>query len=205
MGQALGWVAKGLDRETRPKGWRTGANCDPCARFRARFCQRVQSVPQHHRGKMIEELTLLTKRRGFLAVLGTALVSLLSRDKQVEATSTLSRQTHRSPAGTWVMTSFRPGGVEATVLVVITADGTFLRVGDAHPVESPGVGAWVQVREQEFDVSYMALPFDADRQFVRSRKAALHLTMNESFDELSGSTATGNLLQGRRFRVEPIA
>jgi hypothetical protein len=147
---------------------------------------------------------VLTKRRSFLGVLSASILGLLTREQRAEAGNSTAGQMDSSPAGTWVMTSSRTDGSEGTVLLALTSDGTFLRIGDAHPVESPGVGAWTQVSAREFDITYMALQFDAEGQLVRTRQTSLRLTMNAAFDEFAGITSGGNILQGRRFRAEPF-
>ena len=64
----------------------------------------------------------------------------------------------------------------------------------------------------------MALRYDADRNFIGTRKTNVRLTLNEAMDEFTGQTrgtvfdpdgnviSSGqNTIQGTRLRVEPFA
>jgi len=164
---------------------------------------------------------MVTKRRGLLTLIAAGLAALLHLGRQAEANSETSSQADQSPAGTWVITGARAdGSLRSTTFVALTADGSFFRAGENHPLESPGVGAWTRVGEHEFEVTYVALQFDVDGSFRGSRKSWQRLTMNSTFDEFTGvsrgeeidrdgailSTRTDpRPLQGRRFRAEPFA
>ena len=112
--------------------------------------------------------------------------------------------------GTWIV-----GG---RLLIQFTRDGGFQRIGAGTPLESPGYGTWARAGDREFDVTYMALRFDAEHNFIGTRKTNIRLRLSEALDEFAGQArgsvfdVDGNLIdspqnaiQGTRLRVESFA
>jgi hypothetical protein len=121
--------------------------------------------------------------------------------------------------GSWMVSITRPDGRRGTALLTFSPDGSLMRSGDLHPLESPGHGAWVRTGEREFDLTYVTLQFDPERNLVGSRSANIRLTLSVGLDEFAGVarvktmdlednllTTSGEIpLQGKRLQVEPYA
>src|SRR5262245_105483 len=155
---------------------------------------------------------MLTRRRGLLGGLTAGLAALVmpGPGRSAAASSGSSSQEGQGLDGTWV--------VDGNLLIQFTRDGGYRRSGADQPLESPGYGTWVRVGDREFDVTYMALRFDADHNFIGTRKANVRLRFNEAFDEFTGLgrgsvfDLDGNLigsrqraLRGTRLQVERFA
>jgi hypothetical protein len=123
--------------------------------------------------------------------------------------------------GCWVVNAVNPAptAVPNGTLVSFTPGGGFTRAGVTHPTESPGFGAWTQVGESEFDVTYLVVQFDMQGTFIGHRKAWLHITLDTSgmswtaqtlgalIDPKGTETATPALpggLRGERLVAEPV-
>jgi len=155
---------------------------------------------------------MLTRRRGLLGGLTAGLAALVmpGPGRSAAASSGCSSQEGQVLDGTWV--------VDWNLLIQFTRDGGYRRSGADQPLESPGYGTWVRVGDREFDVTYMALRFDAEHNFIGTRKTNIRLRLSEALDEFAGQArgsvfdVDGNLIdspqnaiQGTRLRVESFA
>jgi hypothetical protein len=82
--------------------------------------------------------------------------------------------------GSWGVTNGTAGSQPNAVLVNFIPGGIFMRAGTTHPTESPGFGAWRQVDDSRFEVTYMVVQFDKTGTFIGHRKAWLDVTVNPS-------------------------
>lgn len=94
--------------------------------------------------------------------------------------------------GAWLVTSERGSGVGKNMLT-FSSDGTFFRSGDTHPVLSGGHGAWRQVRQGEFEATYIAFRFDGNRRWVGSTKTTLFVKLGDSTNAFTGTANAVNL------------
>jgi len=122
----------------------------------------------------------------------------------------------RGLVGSWLVSASRPGG-QGVVLVTFISDGTFVRSGDTHPVLSVAHGAWTQVRDREFDATYIALRFDENRKLVGTQKTRIRITLGPGENDFTGlakvsvldpdgkeERASETRLRGTRIQVEPF-
>ncbi|SRR5579884_952424 len=123
-----------------------------------------------------------------------------------------------SLVGTWIVTSTRAGSVPNGILVTVLPDGGFLRTGNTHPTESPAMGAWRQVGDADYEVTYLALQFDNAGTFIGHRKTWLQIPLDPSGDSFTGrlrvvtldrngaeSAPTEGEIRGTRMVAEPFA
>jgi hypothetical protein len=82
--------------------------------------------------------------------------------------------------GSWLVTNSSPGSPANATLVTFIPGGAFIRAGTSHLSESPGHGAWKQVGESEYDITYVTVQFDKDGTFIGHRKSWLHATIDPS-------------------------
>jgi len=161
---------------------------------------------------------MLAKRRGFLGYFGAVLAATFLPGGALAATVAHASQDGLTLDGSWLLTTLLPTGARGAGLLTCTPDGGFVRSGDGHPLESPGHGAWERTGDREFNITYVALRFDADRNFIGSRKTNVRLTLDETLEAFTGQssstvydregniTGTGGVpLEGTRIRVEPFA
>ena len=149
-------------------------------------------------------LSLLTA----VVVAGCAASAGTRQDAAVEA--------NRGLIGAWIVTASRPAGVGKNLLT-FSADGTFFRSGDTHPVLSGAHGAWKRVGDKEFDSTYIAFRFDQSGKWVESTKTRIHIIPGPGDNEFTGvaKVSTRDLqdkevgtsetrLEGKRIQVEPF-
>jgi hypothetical protein len=79
--------------------------------------------------------------------------------------------------GSWLVST--PGGIANGTLVTFIPGG-FIRAGTTLPMETPGHGAWKQVGDHEYDITYVTIQFDKDGTFIGHRKSWLHATVDPS-------------------------
>ena len=116
--------------------------------------------------------------------------------------------------GAWLVSVSRPTG-QGVVLLTFTADGTFFRSADTHPVQSVGHGVWTPVSEHDIDATYIALRFDENRAHIGSQKTRLRITLGADPDHFTALGKVSTLavddgvqgtsqtqLQGQRIGVE---
>ena len=121
-------------------------------------------------------------RRAVVRAAGGALVA----GAALAAGAARAQEPPVSLVGTWVITSTRAGSVPNGILVTVLPDGGFLRTGNTHPTESPAMGVWRQVEEGVYEVTYMALQFDATGKFIGHRKAWLRIPLDPSGGSFTG-------------------
>ena len=80
--------------------------------------------------------------------------------------------------GSWLVTT--PGQVPNATLVTFIPGGAFIRAGTTHLMETPGHGAWKQVGDHEYDITYVTIQFDKDGTFIGHRKSWLRATVDPS-------------------------
>ena len=152
----------------------------------------------------------VVRTAGSALLAGTALGAIGTRTAGAQ-------EAERSLVGTWVITSTRAGSVPNGVLVTVLPQGGFLRTGNAHPTESPAMGAWEQVEDGVYEVTYMALQFDTKGAFIGHRKTWLRIPLDPSGDSFTGqfrvitldqsgaaSAPTEGEIRGSRMLAEPF-
>jgi hypothetical protein len=82
--------------------------------------------------------------------------------------------------GSWLVTNAVPGSPPNATLVTFIPGGAFIRSGNLHLSETPGHGAWKQVGDSEFEITYMTLQFDKEGNWIGHRKSWLHATVDAS-------------------------
>ena len=123
-----------------------------------------------------------------------------------------------SLVGTWLVSSTRAGTAPNGILVTVLPDGGFLRTGNTHPTESPAMGAWREVGDAVYEVTYLALQFDNTGTFIGHRKSWLRIPLDPSGDSFTGrfrvvtrdlngveSAPTEGEIRGIRIVAEPFA
>jgi hypothetical protein len=110
-----------------------------------------------------------------------------------------------------------PGfGPPFLALVTFTSNGGLILTSKLGP--GVGQGTWTQSGDHTFNYTVLLLLFDSNGHFAGTTKVRQAITVNETFDALSGPSkvdsfnAGGNLtftfppesIQGTRMRVEPI-
>jgi hypothetical protein len=125
-----------------------------------------------------------TSRRVLLRTAGRATVAAGATLAAAHASPVAAQQNDAVAAliGSWIVNAANPapGAVPNGTLVSFTPGGGFTRAGVTHPTESPGFGAWTQVGDSEFDVTYLVVQFDKQATFIGHRKAWLHVTLDPS-------------------------
>ena len=159
---------------------------------------------------------MASNRRSLLGLLAAgAAAAFLSRREAARAQQT-APGAGAGLVGAWLVASSRVTG-PGVVLLTFTSDGTFFRSGDTHPVLSVGHGAWVPVGERDFEATYIAWRFDANRSHIGSQNTRIRITLGPDPDQFTGLTKTSTLaldgsvqdtregqLQGQRIGVEPF-
>jgi hypothetical protein len=156
-------------------------------------------------------------RRTAVRTAGTALAASAAVAAGLAAQSAEASQRANSLVGTWIITSTRAGSVPNGILVTVLPDGGFLRTGNAHPTESPAMGAWQQGSDGAYEVTYMALQFDNTGAFIGHRKSWLRIPLDPSGDSFTGqfrvvtidlngtqSAPTDGEIRGTRMVAEPF-
>jgi hypothetical protein len=157
-------------------------------------------------------------RRSILGLGGAALAALLPAGRAAQAATAPTSQGGTALGGSWVVSVTAQDQAPWSSLLTFTPDGGFLRSGEAQPLESEGHGTWTRSGDRQYDVTYVALRFDADHRFLGTRQANLRINVNATFDALTGEARAqvldeaGNVLstpsatfQGTRIAVEPFA
>ena len=104
--------------------------------------------------------------------------------------------------GTWQVTFTRPPS-SGYALVTFISDGTSVRTTDRSPVMSPSHGAWQQTGEREFQATWRAFKFDANRTHVGNQRAVFRVTISGDGNSLSGvGVGTSYTLDGKLIEAE---
>jgi hypothetical protein len=90
--------------------------------------------------------------------------------------------------GSWLVTNAAPGSPANATLVTFIPGGAFIRAGNLHPAETPGHGAWRQVGDFEYEITYMTLQFDKEGNWIGHRKSWLHATVDPSGTKFTART-----------------
>src|SRR5262245_56059512 len=120
-------------------------------------------------------------RRGILGPGAAALAALFPTGRVSQAVTTPTSQGGTALGGSWVVSVTAQDQAPWTALWTFTPDGGFLRSGEAQPRESEGHGTWTRSGDRQYDVTYVALRFDADERFLGTRKANLRINVNATF------------------------
>ena len=157
-------------------------------------------------------------RRAVVRAAGGALVAGTALAAGALTVPARAQESTVSLVGTWIVTSTRAGSVPNGILVTVLPDGGFLRTGNAHPTESPAMGVWRQVEDGVYEVTYLALQFNASGEFIGHRKAWLRIPLDPSGDSFTGrfrvatldpsgaqSAPTEGEIRGTRMVAEPFA
>lgn len=104
--------------------------------------------------------------------------------------------------GTWQVTFTRPPS-RGYALVTFISDGTSVRTTDRSPVMSPSHGAWQQTDEREFQATWHAFKFDANRTHVGNQRAVFRVAISADGNSLSGvGVGTTYTLDGKLVEAE---
>jgi hypothetical protein len=157
-------------------------------------------------------------RRTAVRAASSALVTGAALTAGIGASTRDAAARASSLVGTWVVTSTRGAAVPNGILVIILPDGSFLRTGNSHPTESPGMGVWRQVSDGVYETTYLALAFDNAGTVIGHRKSWQRITLDPSGDSFTGETRgatldlngaetarTEGMIRGSRMVVEPFA
>src|SRR5690349_16232970 len=74
-------------------------------------------------------------------------------------------QTEPGLTGSWLVTNSAPGSVANGTLVTFIPGGAFIRAGTAHLSETPGHGAWRRIGDNQYEITYYTIRFDAAGAF----------------------------------------
>jgi hypothetical protein len=121
-----------------------------------------------------------TSRRALLRNAGRATVAAGAALSVGYVSPVAAQEDANGAIGSWRVTNAAPGSQPNSVLVTFIPGGVFLRAGTTHPTESPGFGAWRQVGDNRFEVTYMVVQFDKAGTFIGHRKSWLDVTLNPS-------------------------
>ncbi len=104
--------------------------------------------------------------------------------------------------GTWHVTFTRPPS-RGYALVTFISDGTSVRTTDRSPVMSAAHGAWQETGEREFQATWQAFKFDANRTHVGNQRAVFRITISGDGNSLSGvGVGTTYTLDGKLIEAE---
>lgn len=125
-------------------------------------------------------------RRGAIQATGAALVSGATLATGLGAQIAAAHSAAGDLIGAWVVNSTRQGVVPNGLLYLVLPGGGFVRTSNAHPTESPGLGAWQRTGAGGYEVTYQALEFDPTGAFQGYRKSWLQLTLDSSGSSFRG-------------------
>ncbi len=127
-------------------------------------------------------LPLASGRRALLALAGKAAVAAAGAVALAHAPAAAQESSSAGLTGTWLLNTPPPAGEFAPVRTIATfiPGGAFIPAGAMHRTETPGHGAWVQVGENEYDITYMTVQLDDAGNFIGNRKTFLRATMDPS-------------------------
>ena len=146
-----------------------------------------------------------------------ALVTALTVSRQASWGQTKQAAIPSTLEGTWnvTVTPDPRMGPPFPALVTFTSNGGLVVSDKLGP--GVGQGAWAQSGDHTFNYTILKLSFDSKGQFVGTLKVRQAITVNETFDALSGPskvdffdpagkrTFSGpESIQGTRMRVEAI-
>jgi len=127
-------------------------------------------------------LSLSSSRRAWLALASKAAAAGAGAAIATQGSATAQETNSQGLTGTWLLNTPPPVGEFAPVRTVATfiPGGAFIRAGAMHRTETPGHGAWAQVGDNEYDITYITVQVDDAGNFVGNRKTYLRATMDPS-------------------------